>query len=161
MQETWVWSPVQEDPTCLGAAKPVRHNYWGCALQTMSCKGWNLRAQEPMLHNKGSRCSEKPMRHNWRSAPPTVTREKPTQSNDDPSRPKINKTQLKKKSDFLLLKNICNHITWLLMSLIFIPSMNIFENFTMVFVDFLWLYLNSYIAIIPESLVVYISKYCT
>ena len=27
MQETWVWSAVQEDPTCLGAAKPTRHIY--------------------------------------------------------------------------------------------------------------------------------------
>ena len=27
MQETWVWPLIQEDPTCQGAAKPVRHNY--------------------------------------------------------------------------------------------------------------------------------------
>ena len=27
MQETWVQSLVQEDPTCRGATKPVRHNY--------------------------------------------------------------------------------------------------------------------------------------
>ena len=24
---TWVQSLVQEDPTCLGAARPTRHNY--------------------------------------------------------------------------------------------------------------------------------------
>ena len=24
---------VREDPTCRGAAKPVRHNYWACALE--------------------------------------------------------------------------------------------------------------------------------
>ena len=27
MQGTWVRALVQEDPTCLGATKPVRHNY--------------------------------------------------------------------------------------------------------------------------------------
>ena len=30
MQRTWVWALVQEDPTCHGATKPVRHNYWAC-----------------------------------------------------------------------------------------------------------------------------------
>ena len=38
MQETWVQSLSQEDPTCLGATKPVHHNLWNllsgaCALQ--------------------------------------------------------------------------------------------------------------------------------
>ena len=33
MQGTQVWSLVQEDPTCRGATKPVRHNYWSpCTL---------------------------------------------------------------------------------------------------------------------------------
>ena len=27
MQGTWVRALVQEDPTCCGAAKPVRHNH--------------------------------------------------------------------------------------------------------------------------------------
>ena len=27
MQGTWVRALVQEDPTCCGATKPVRHNY--------------------------------------------------------------------------------------------------------------------------------------
>ena len=27
MQETWVRALVQEDPTCRGATKPMRHNY--------------------------------------------------------------------------------------------------------------------------------------
>ena len=29
VQGRQVWSPVQEDPTCRWASKPVRHNYWG------------------------------------------------------------------------------------------------------------------------------------
>ena len=27
MQGTWVQALVREDPTCLGATKPLRHNY--------------------------------------------------------------------------------------------------------------------------------------
>ena len=37
MQETQVWSLVQEDPTCCRATKPVGHNYWTCGLQP---KNW-------------------------------------------------------------------------------------------------------------------------
>ena len=36
---------VREDPTCRGATKPVRHNYWGSAL-------------EPVLRNKRSHRNE-------------------------------------------------------------------------------------------------------
>ena len=32
MQETWLQSPIQDDPTWLGAAKPVHHNR-ACALE--------------------------------------------------------------------------------------------------------------------------------
>ena len=41
-------SLVQEDSTCHGAAKPVRHNY--CSSHTL----------EPRLLDKRSHCSEKP-----------------------------------------------------------------------------------------------------
>ena len=33
MQGTWVRSLVWEDPTCLGATKPMHHNYWAFELQ--------------------------------------------------------------------------------------------------------------------------------
>ena len=33
MQETRVGSLIWEDPTCLGATKPLPHNYWACALE--------------------------------------------------------------------------------------------------------------------------------
>ena len=33
MQETRIWSVVQEDSTCLEATTPMSHNYWGCALE--------------------------------------------------------------------------------------------------------------------------------
>ena len=52
MQGTQVWALVREDPTCRGATKPVRHNYWACALEPAHL--------EPVLHNKKSHCNEKP-----------------------------------------------------------------------------------------------------
>ena len=44
MQGTRVWALVREDPTCRGATKPVRHNYWACALEPAS---HNYRACTP------------------------------------------------------------------------------------------------------------------
>ena len=32
--------PGLEDPTCHGAAKPVHHNCWACALEPGSCNYW-------------------------------------------------------------------------------------------------------------------------
>ena len=40
MQGTRVRAPVQEDPTCRGATKPMRHNYWACALEPASHNYW-------------------------------------------------------------------------------------------------------------------------
>ena len=40
MQETRVQSLIQEDPTCQGAAKPMCHNYWACALKPGSRNSW-------------------------------------------------------------------------------------------------------------------------
>ena len=33
VQGTQVQSLIQKDPTCCGAAKPMYHNYWACALE--------------------------------------------------------------------------------------------------------------------------------
>ena len=35
VEGTQVWSPVQEDPTCLGATKPVYLNYWAPGPQRL------------------------------------------------------------------------------------------------------------------------------
>ena len=40
VQGTQIRSLVQEDPTCRGATKPVRHNYWACALEPASHNYW-------------------------------------------------------------------------------------------------------------------------
>ena len=63
MQGTQVWSLVQEDTTCCRAAKPVRHNYWACALEPgeVRCrKYFSSHALEPVLCNKRSHCNQKP-----------------------------------------------------------------------------------------------------
>ena len=71
MQGTWVWSLVQEDPTCHGATGPLRHNCWACALGPASHHYWAHVPQllkpmslEPVLCNKRSHCSERPVHHN-------------------------------------------------------------------------------------------------
>ena len=41
MQGTRVRALVREDPTCRGATKPARHNYWACALEPVSHNYWS------------------------------------------------------------------------------------------------------------------------
>ena len=68
MQGTRVRALVQEDPTCRGAAKPVHHNYWACALEPASHNYWAHVPQllEPVLYNckKRSHRNEKPAHRN-------------------------------------------------------------------------------------------------
>ena len=40
MQGTRVRALVWEDPTCRGAAKPVCHNCWACALEPVGHNYW-------------------------------------------------------------------------------------------------------------------------
>ena len=55
MQGTRVRALVQEDPICRGATKPVRRNYWACALEPVSHNYW---AYEPQLLSLRSRARE-------------------------------------------------------------------------------------------------------
>ena len=71
MQGTRVGALVREDPTCCGATKPVRHNYWVCALDPASHNYWAHVPQllksarlEPVLRNKRSHHNEKPTHRN-------------------------------------------------------------------------------------------------
>ena len=82
MQGTWVRSLAREDPTCHGATKPVRHNYWAWALEPASHNYWACVLQllktvclEPVLHNKRSHCHEKPT-HRKKSSPHSPQLEK-------------------------------------------------------------------------------------
>ena len=47
MQGTGVQALVREDPTRLRATKPIRHNYWACALEPASHNYW---ARVPRAH---------------------------------------------------------------------------------------------------------------
>ena len=84
MQGTRVRALVREDPTCHGATKPVRHNYWACALEPVSHNYWAQVPQllkptrpEPVLHDKRSHRNEKPMHSNEEWPLLTTTRESP------------------------------------------------------------------------------------
>ena len=70
MQGTRVLALGREDPTCRGATKPMRHNYWACALEPVSHNYWACVPQllkparlEPMLHKRSHR-NEKPAHRN-------------------------------------------------------------------------------------------------
>ena len=54
MQEAWVRSLIQEDPTGLGATKPVCHDYRDCALEPGSF------TTEPAHPRAGAPQQEKP-----------------------------------------------------------------------------------------------------
>ena len=71
MQGIRVRALVQEDPTRRGATKPVRHNYWTCALEPESHNYWACAPQllkpaglEPVLCNKRRPYNEKPAHSN-------------------------------------------------------------------------------------------------
>ena len=82
MQGTRVWALVQEDPTCLAATKPMRHNYWACALEPVSHNYWahvpkilkpvHPRAQAPQQEKPPQ---WKPAHHNKEQPPLAATRE--------------------------------------------------------------------------------------
>ena len=97
-QGTQVQALVREDPTCRGATKPVRHNYWACALEPVSHNYWAHVPQllkstclELVLHNKRSHRNEKPAHRNEEQPPITATRESLHAATKTQTQPKINK----------------------------------------------------------------------
>ena len=71
MQGTRIRALVREDLTCCRAVKPMRHNYWACALEPVSHNSWAREPQllkpmrlEPVLCSKRSHHNEKPAHHN-------------------------------------------------------------------------------------------------
>ena len=84
MQGTWARALVQEDLTCRRATKPVRHNYWACALEPTSHNYWARVPQplkparlEPVHRNKRIHRNEKPAHRDEEQPPLTATRESP------------------------------------------------------------------------------------
>ena len=102
MQETWVQSLVQKDPTCHRACEPENHNSWACAVEPGSHNADAYTCLEPVLLSKKGHCNEKPEHHNQ-----FLQLEESLHSNEDPAQPKINnknknlsenkKTSLKEK----------------------------------------------------------------
>ena len=71
MQGTRVQALVWEDLTCHRATKPMRHNYWACALEPVNHDYWAHMPQllkpmclEPVLRNRRSHHNEKLPHHN-------------------------------------------------------------------------------------------------
>ena len=58
-QKTWVRSLVQGDSTRCGTSKPMGHNHWPCALETMRSNCWNSRPRA-LLGNSRSHSKERP-----------------------------------------------------------------------------------------------------
>ena len=75
MQGTWVWSLVQEDPSCRGATKPVRHNYWACALEPASHNCWSPCAWSPCSTTREATAMRSP-RTATKSSPRSLQLEK-------------------------------------------------------------------------------------
>ena len=90
MQEARVRSLSQEDPTCLGGAKPVHRSSWVCAPEPVSRSSWN-RAPPALARRREGPRDEKPC--TAAGAPLTATREQPEQQGD----PATNKIKKKKK----------------------------------------------------------------
>ena len=103
MQETRVWSLVQEDPTCCRATKPVCHTepvLWSLGTPTteFTCRNyWSPCTAEPILCNKRSHYNNKPMH----------LVKKSLHNDKDSAQPKINKKQEKKMFQTLCKKDGC------------------------------------------------------
>ena len=104
MQETRVQCLVWQDPTCLRAAKLMRHSYWACALEPRSHSYWAHALQ--LLKPECSRAcalqqETPPQRESWapqlESSPHSPQLEKSPCSNEDPAQPKINTYNYRKK----------------------------------------------------------------
>ena len=115
MKEKWVWFLIREDPICCGATKPVRHNYWACALEPRSHNCWACVPQllKPEHHRAHALQQVKPPQREaltpqLERIPSPLQLEKSPCSNEDPAQPKII-TFLRKAQfslvHFLLLKD--------------------------------------------------------
>ena len=103
MQETRVWSLVQEDPTCHRATKLMSHNYWTCALDPASRNYWAHVPQllKPSCPRSSAPQQEKPPQWEawalqWRVAPTCHNQRKSVLCNKNPAKP-INRQILFKK----------------------------------------------------------------
>ena len=98
---TWVRCLVREDSTCCKATKPVHHNYWACALESMSCnyQAHVLQLLKAIWPRTCALQQEKslqwearvPQWRLWYTAPTRHSWRKSIHSTEDPAQSKINK----------------------------------------------------------------------
>ena len=95
VQKTGVWSLIWEYSTCFRVTKPVPHNFWPCALETLSptseptcCNTWSPLARWSLHCKEGSYHSERPKQHNLDSSPHSLQIEKSLCNSEDPVQPK-------------------------------------------------------------------------
>ena len=107
VQGTRVWSLIQEGTTCRETIKPMRHNQRASKPQLLSPRGTTAEAcaPEPVLQKRGH-TSEKPMRCNQEQSPAHRHQRKPSHSNEDPARPKINKQNYLKNNNKEFLERL-------------------------------------------------------
>ena len=96
VQGTQVPSLVRGDPTCHGATKPMRHNYWACALEPARHNYWACAPQQlkPACSRARALQQEKPPQVR---SPCTTTKSKPALATTRESLRAATKTQHAKK----------------------------------------------------------------
>ena len=90
MQETPVWSLVQEDPTNHGTTKSVHANHWACAIENGSQNCWSPLPLGPFSATWAATAMRSP-RMSTRELPVLVTTREEAGNNKDPAQPRINK----------------------------------------------------------------------
>ena len=93
MQETWIPSTIREDSICLGATKPVCHNYRACTLESRNQNYWAHVLQLLKPDHLGPMLSYmRNLRIATREWPPTATiKESPCTAMKTQNRQKLNK----------------------------------------------------------------------
>ena len=106
MQESWVQSLVQEDPTCPTAAKPVYPDYWTYGPEPGSHNYRSPLCPRACAPNKRSRSSEKPKYQQESTFDFPELQKKPAQQQRYNTAK--NKTIIKKKNTNKILCNHCS-----------------------------------------------------
>ena len=96
LQGTRVRALVREDPTCRGATKPMRHNYWAYALEPVSHNYWSPCAYSPCSTTREASAMRSP-RTAMKSSPCSLQLEKACVRQRRPNTAKNKLNKFKKK----------------------------------------------------------------
>ena len=99
MQGTRVRALVREDPTGCGATKPVRHNYWACALEPVSHNYWSPCATTTEPVHPRARAPQQKKQPQWEAHTPQLEKARTQQQ-----RPK-NKQNFKNNNNIILCES--------------------------------------------------------